>query len=58
MKLRMYIEVDVSKSLADTMRRNGFSLERDGSGMKIIVPNSPVIPRRKVKVQFLDKDQK
>jgi hypothetical protein len=53
MKLRMYVEVDVSKSLADTIQRNGCILEPDGTGMKVKVPNTPSVPKRKTKVAFV-----
>lgn len=54
MKLRMYIEADVSKTMAETIQRSGLVIEPDGSGMKIKVPNTPSIPKRKVKVKFLE----
>jgi len=50
----MYIEADVSKTMADTIKRSGINLQTDGSGMKISVPNAPSVPKRKVKVAFLD----
>lgn len=52
MKFRVLIEMDVSQTMADTMKRNGFKLEPDGSGMKVIVPNTVTVTRRKVKVHF------
>lgn len=54
MKLRMYIEANVSKTVAETMQRSGFSMEPDGSGMKIKIPNTPTITRRKLKVHFVE----
>ena len=55
MKLRVYVEVDASKSLCETIKRNGFSLEPDGSGMKLTIhDNTPTVPKRKIKVKFLD----
>lgn len=54
MKLRVFIEVDVSKTIAATMKRNGFTACPDGSAMQIKVSNSPAIPQRKTKVVFVD----
>lgn len=54
MKLRAYVEVEVSATLAETIKRSGFSLEPDGSGMKVKVPHTPTIPKRKTVVRFLD----
>ena len=56
MKLRMYIEINASKSIIDTIKRNGFTLEKDGSSARVVVPNAPTIPRRKVNIKFLDGD--
>lgn len=52
MKLRITIDVEVSQTIADTMQRTGFNVLPDGSAMKIQVPNTPTIPKRKVKVHF------
>lgn len=52
MKLHIVIDTTVSPTIAATMKRTGFQLAPDGTGMKIVVPNSPTITRRKVKVQF------
>jgi hypothetical protein len=52
MKLKITIEVDVSKTIAETMQRNGFSACPDGSAMQIKIPNAPAIPKRKTKVVF------
>lgn len=52
MKLIITIETTVSASIAETIQRSGFSIEPDGSGMKIIVPNSPTIPKRKVTITY------
>ena len=54
MKLRIYIEVEVAKTVAETIKRSGFLLEPDGSGMKMTVPNTPSIPKRKTHVRYLD----
>lgn len=54
MKLRIYIEAEVSKTVAETIQRSGLALEPDGTGMQIRVPNTPTIPKRKVKVAYLE----
>lgn len=54
MKLRVVIDMDVSNTLAETMQRNGFSAKPDGTAMKIEIPNSPIIPKRKTKVAFIE----
>lgn len=52
MKLRIVIDVEASKTIAETMKRTGFTVLPDGSAMKIQVPNAPTIPKRKVKMVF------
>lgn len=54
MKFRVHVEVDVSKTIAETIQRNGFQACPDGSAMQIKVPNCPTIPRRKTKVIFIE----
>lgn len=54
MKLRVYVEIDASKSLCETVQRNGFNLQPDGSGMKLTIPNTPIVPKRKTKVRFVE----
>lgn len=54
MKFRIYIEVDVSKTIAETIQRNGFEACPDGSAMQIRAQHSPTIPRRKTKVVFVE----
>jgi|CXWL01.1.fsa_nt_gi hypothetical protein len=54
MKLRIYIEVEVAKTVAETIKRSGFLLEPDGSGMKMTVSNTPSIPKRKTHVRYVD----
>ncbi len=54
MKLRVVIDVDVSRTLAETMQRNGFHACPDGTALKIEIPNSPIIPKRKTKVVFVE----
>lgn len=53
MKLRVIVDVEVSQTMAETIRRNGFSLRPDGSAMQVCVPNSPVIPKRKTHVEYI-----
>jgi hypothetical protein len=53
-KLRIEIEVDVSKTLAETMKRTGFIVCNDGSAMQVKIPNSPAIPKRKTQIVFVD----
>lgn len=53
MKMMVLIEVDVSKTLAETMQRTGFELSPDGTCLQVKVPNSPAIPQRKTKVAFV-----
>ena len=53
MKLRVVIEVDVADTIAETMQRTGFAVQPDGSAMKVQVPNTPTIPKRKTKVLFM-----
>jgi len=53
MKLRILIEVDVSKTIAETMERNGFEVTQDGSAMQIKIPNTPAIPQRKTNITFI-----
>ena len=60
MKLVVLVEVDVSKTIAETIQRTGFEIKSDGSGMQIKVPNSPAVPQRKTRVTFVEnatKDQ-
>ena len=48
------IETDVSTTIADTIRRNGFNLVRDGSSMRLAIGNTPAITSRKTKVEIID----
>lgn len=52
MKIKITIEVEVSKSMAETMQRSGFTVCPDGSAMQVKVGNSPAIPKRKTKVVY------
>lgn len=54
MKLRIYVEVEVSKTIAETIKRSGFVLEPDGTGMKVSITNAPSIPKRKTQVRFVN----
>lgn len=54
MRFRVCIEMDVSKTIAETIKRNGFKLEQDGTGMKVVVPNAAAVTKRKIKVHFDD----
>ncbi len=54
MKLLVMIEAEVSSTIADTIRRNGLKLVRDGSSMRLSIENTPPIPSRKVRVEILD----
>jgi len=53
MKLLVMVEVEVSRTLAETIERNGFSIRPDGSGQQMQLSNSPSIPRRKTKVVYI-----
>jgi len=53
MKLRIIIDVEVSKTMAETIQRSGFSVIPDGSAMQVRVGNSPTIPKRKTNVQYV-----
>jgi hypothetical protein len=54
MKLRVVMDVDVSPTMADTIQRTGLALCPDGSGLKVQIPNSPAIPKRKTRVVFVE----
>lgn len=54
MKFRIVCDIEVSATLAETIRRTGFNLCPDGSGFQVKIPNSPSIPKRKTKVKFFD----
>lgn len=58
MKLQIIIEVDVSKTIAETMQRSGFELVNSGSAIQIQAGNAPVIPQRKTKVVFIENPTK
>lgn len=53
MKLRVIVDVEVSKTMAETIQRSGFSVIPDGSAMQVRVGNSPAIPKRKTDVQYV-----
>ena len=52
MKVTVTIEVDVSKTLAETMQRSGFQVCPDGTAMQVKIPNAPPVTKRKTKVKF------
>jgi hypothetical protein len=54
MKMIVVVEIDVSKTLGQTMQRSGFTLAPDGSGMQVVVANAPPVPQRKTKVTFIE----
>lgn len=54
MKMRIIIDVNVSKTLAQTMERNGFNVIPEGTGLAIRIPNSPAITKSKSKITFTE----
>lgn len=52
MKLLVLLEIELSKTMADTIQRTGLELVPDGPAMKVKIPHAPIIPRRKIKVSF------
>ena len=58
MKFHIIVEVDVSPTIAETIKRGGFTLCQDGSGQRVQVANSPAIPKRKTKVMFVEEPEK
>ena len=54
MKLRVIVDMDVSKTMAETIQRTGFSVCPDGSGVQVRVPNSPAIPKRKTRIECVE----
>ncbi len=52
MKMRIIIDVNVSKTLAQTMERNGFNVIPEGTGLAIRIPNSHAITKSKSKITF------
>jgi hypothetical protein len=58
MKFRVVVDVDVSQTMADTIKRGGFTLCQDGSGQQVRVGgNNPAIPKRKTAVMFIEEPQ-
>lgn len=53
MKFRVIVDVEISESIAETMKRTGFQVCPDGSKMQVKVPNAPAITSRKTKIQFI-----
>jgi len=59
MKARIIIDVNISRTLVETMQRSGFQVCQDGSSMQIKIQNSnPVTRRAKVRIltENVDKD--
>jgi len=54
MKMTITIDVDVSKTMAQTMKRNGFNVIPEGTGLAIRLANSPAITKSKSKVVFTE----
>lgn len=55
MKLRVIVDVDVSPTLAETIKRGGFTLCSDGSGQQVKVGgNQPNVPKRKTNVMYVE----
>jgi hypothetical protein len=53
MRLRIIVDVEVSRTMAETIQRAGFNVCPDGSAMQVRVGNSPAIPRRKTAIQYV-----
>jgi len=51
MKLSISIDVEVSETIADTIKRGQFSVNRDGTGYKVTAGDI-VVPSRKCSVSF------
>ena len=54
MKMTIRIDVDVSKTMAQTMKRNGFNVIPEGTGLAIRLANSPAITKSKSKIVFTE----
>lgn len=52
MKFKIVIDIEVSKTIAETIQRSGFSVCPDGNGMQVRVGNAPPIPKRKTMITF------
>ncbi len=53
MKLSIEIDVDASESIIETIKRGNFSVDKDGSGHKLVVGHDVVVPSRKCSVKYL-----
>lgn len=53
MKLRVVIDIDASSTIIETIQRNGFNLEKIGTGFQCKQESLPTIPRRKIKIKFI-----
>lgn len=59
MKLLVTIEVDASETIIDTIKRGNFSVDKDGSGHKLVISDDIVVPSRKCLVKYsTQKDEK
>lgn len=52
MKLKVTIEIDASETICDTIKRGNFSVDKDGSGHKLVVGSDVVVPSRKCSIKF------
>lgn len=53
MKMIVLLEVEVSKTMAETLQRAGFVVEPDGSHFQVKVPNAPAVSQRKTKLAYV-----
>lgn len=53
MKMLVLLEIEVSKTVGETIQRTGFELVPDGTCLQVKVPNSPPITQRKTQVIFV-----
>ncbi len=53
MKLVVLLEMEVSKTMAETIQRAGFQLVPDGTSLQVKVANAPPVPQRKTKVAYV-----
>ena len=58
MKLKVTIEIEASETIVGTIKRGSFSVDKDGSGHKLVIGNDVVVPSRKCSIKFLtNKDE-
>ncbi len=53
MKMLVLLEVEVSRTVGETMQQAGFSLVPDGTCLQVKVADAPPIPQRKTKAVFV-----